>query len=78
MWSDQKRVNPVLKSSAPADLAQIFEPIRADLDAVEEAQGRFTEAAKALGLHPNYLHRLIRNLDLRAEINSRVERADRS
>ena len=48
------------------------------LDAVEEAQGRFTEAAKALGLHPNYLHRLIRNLDLRAEINSRVERADRS
>jgi octaprenyl-diphosphate synthase len=37
VWSDQKRVNPVLKSSAPADLAQIFEPIRADLDAVEEA-----------------------------------------
>lgn len=27
----------MLKSSAPADLAQIFEPIRADLDAVEEA-----------------------------------------
>lgn len=30
-------VNLVLKSSAPANLAQIFEPIRADLDAVEEA-----------------------------------------
>ena len=27
----------VLKSSDPANLAQIFEPIRADLDAVEEA-----------------------------------------
>ena len=27
----------MLKSSAPADLTQIFEPIRADLDAVEEA-----------------------------------------
>ena len=30
-------MNPVLKSSAPADLTQIFEPIRTDLDAVEEA-----------------------------------------
>ena len=30
-------MNPVLKSSAPADLAQIFEPIRNELDAVEEA-----------------------------------------
>ncbi|HVT14890.1 MAG TPA: sigma 54-interacting transcriptional regulator [Thermoanaerobaculia bacterium] len=35
------------------------------LAAVEEASGNITEAAKALGLHPNYLHRLIRNLDLR-------------
>jgi transcriptional regulator of acetoin/glycerol metabolism len=35
------------------------------LNAVENAGGNFTEAAKLLGLHPNYLHRLIRNLDLR-------------
>jgi predicted transcriptional regulator len=31
--------------------------------------GSFTEAAKLLGIHPNYLHRLIRNLNLRGAIN---------
>ncbi len=35
------------------------------LQAMENARGNFTEAAKLLGLHPNYLHRLIRNLELR-------------
>ena len=33
--------------------------------ALEEAKGSCTEAAKSLGVHPNYLHRLIRNLDLK-------------
>ena len=36
------------------------------LDAVEQAGGNLTAAAKSLGLHPNYLHRLIRNMGLRA------------
>ena len=40
------------------------------LSALEEAGGSFTEAARILGLHPNYLHRLIRNLDLRAELRA--------
>jgi transcriptional regulator with GAF, ATPase, and Fis domain len=40
------------------------------LSALEEAKGNFTEAARLLGLHPNYLHRLIRNLDLRAELKA--------
>jgi len=35
------------------------------LNAVEQTGGNFTEAAKLLGVHPNYLHRLVRNLDLR-------------
>jgi transcriptional regulator with PAS, ATPase and Fis domain len=35
------------------------------LQALEQAGGNFTEAAKLLGLHANNLHRLIRNLDLR-------------
>ena len=35
------------------------------LNAVERANGNYTEAARLLGLHPNYLHRLIRNLSLR-------------
>jgi DNA-binding NtrC family response regulator len=38
------------------------------LTALEEAKGSYTDAARALGLHPNYLHRLIRNLDLRSEL----------
>ena len=36
------------------------------LTAVEKADGSVTEAARLLGVHPNYLHRLIRNLDLRS------------
>jgi len=35
------------------------------LSAIEEAKGNLTEAARLLGVHPNYLHRLIRNLDIR-------------
>jgi len=38
------------------------------LDAIEQAAGNLTAAAKLLGLHPNYLHRLIRNMDLRADM----------
>jgi DNA-binding NtrC family response regulator len=35
------------------------------LNAFEQAQGSYTEAARMLGLHPNYLHRLIRNLNMK-------------
>jgi Nif-specific regulatory protein len=37
-------------------------------DAVKKAKGNYTEAAKALGLHPNYLHRLIRNLNMKDKL----------
>ena len=36
------------------------------LQALQTANGSYTEAAKALGMHPNSLLRLIRNLDLKA------------
>lgn len=36
------------------------------VDAVRDAHGNVSSAARALGLHPNYLHRLITNLELRA------------
>ncbi len=36
------------------------------LQALERAEGNYSEAAKSLGLDPSNLHRLIRNLDLRA------------
>ena len=41
------------------------EKMRAILTALDQAEGSFTEAAKLLGIHPNYLHRLVRNLNLR-------------
>ena len=40
------------------------------LDAVTQSGGNYTDAAKKLGLHPNYLHRLIRNLDIKDELKS--------
>jgi len=36
------------------------------LRAVDESGGHYNAAARLLGLHPNYLHRLITNLQLRA------------
>jgi Nif-specific regulatory protein len=44
------------------------------VDALHEAGGSYTEAAKILGVHPNYLHRLIRNLNLKAIIRSPAAR----
>jgi transcriptional regulator with GAF, ATPase, and Fis domain len=36
--------------------------------AVEEAHGNYNAAARLLGLHPNYLHRLIKNLGLKGTL----------
>jgi transcriptional regulator with GAF, ATPase, and Fis domain len=38
------------------------------LHALDESKGNYTEAARILGVHPNYLHRLIRNLNLKEKI----------
>jgi len=38
------------------------------LSAVREASGSYPEAARLLGIHPKYLHRLVRNLNLKAEL----------
>ena len=35
------------------------------LKAFQEAGGNYAQAARLLGVHPNNLHRLIRNLDLK-------------
>jgi transcriptional regulator with GAF, ATPase, and Fis domain len=42
--------------------------------AVERAGGNYNAAARLLGLHPNYLHRLIKNLDLKAAIKDAIDR----
>jgi Nif-specific regulatory protein len=41
------------------------------LDAMRHAKGNYTEAAKLLGVHPNYLHRLIRNLKLKEHLKDK-------
>src|SRR5215204_6584254 len=42
------------------------------LDAIEQGNGNCTVAASLLGVHPNYLHRLIRNLNLRAQLKQQA------
>jgi len=65
-------------SGAPApasslDYHQTLERTKRDLiaHAFEQAGRNHTQAARLLGVHPNYLHRLLRNLDLRARIGAR-------
>jgi len=41
------------------------------LAALDESNGSHIEAARLLGIHPKYLHRLIRNLNLKSDIKMR-------
>jgi transcriptional regulator with GAF, ATPase, and Fis domain len=42
------------------------------LSALEQGGGNITEAAKLLGVHANYLHRLMRNLELRPKMRKQT------
>ncbi len=42
--------------------------MRVIVDTFREARRNYTDTARLLGLHPNYLHRLIKNLDLKAAL----------
>ena len=54
--------------NAPAGYHESVHNLKKQLvvDGLDQAGGNITEAARALGLHANYLHRLIRNFGLRA------------
>jgi transcriptional regulator with GAF, ATPase, and Fis domain len=43
------------------------------LNALEQSNGSVTEAAKVLGVHANYLHRLISNLELRPALKKHTK-----
>jgi Nif-specific regulatory protein len=45
------------------------------VQAFQQAEGSYTEAARLLGVHPNYLHRLIRNLNLKAALRAAGEKS---
>jgi Nif-specific regulatory protein len=61
----------LLESEAEASIgSRYYESINAlkkqlIVDAAQRSGGKITEAAKLLGVHPKYLHRLIRNLNIR-------------
>jgi DNA-binding NtrC family response regulator len=44
--------------------------VRAIREAFRQARRSYTDAAHLLGVHPNYLHRLIRNLGLKASLEN--------
>jgi Nif-specific regulatory protein len=48
------------------------EKMRAIVGALDQTGGNFTEAARLLGIHPNYLHRLVRNLNLRGALSNQA------
>jgi two-component system, NtrC family, response regulator HydG len=64
----------VLKSAKPGagPVGQFHEVVAATKrelinKALQQNHGNYTHAAKSLGLHPNYLHRLMRNLNMKGE-----------
>jgi DNA-binding NtrC family response regulator len=79
--ADTKRVGLRRSSSAPEKMSKFTGPTKYHkavaatkkqiiLQAMDQTKGNYTEAAKLLGVHPNYLHRLIRNLDLRDHLKN--------
>jgi transcriptional regulator with GAF, ATPase, and Fis domain len=64
---------PLLEISAPPESSGYHDTLthtkkQIILDALKKADGSYTEAAKLLGLHPNYLHRLVKNLNLKQHL----------
>jgi transcriptional regulator with GAF, ATPase, and Fis domain len=68
------RALPISESSANFHDAVRDAKKQLILTALEQSQGNFTQAAKLLGLHPNYLHRLVSNLDLKATLKNAAKR----
>jgi Nif-specific regulatory protein len=59
-----------LSSTAPAKYQEAIRSLKKQLilNALEQSGGSFTEGAKLLGVHPNYLHRLVRTLNLKISL----------
>jgi Nif-specific regulatory protein len=74
-WVLPEELPESLLESAPRDASAKFhnsvQQTKRDaiIDAYVQANGDYRQAAKVLGLHPNYLLRLVRNLNLRDDIN---------
>jgi DNA-binding NtrC family response regulator len=60
-------------ATSSLDYHQTLERTKRELiaQAFEQAGRNHTQAARLLGVHPNYLHRLLSTLDLRTRIGAR-------
>ena len=61
-----------------APMAKFYDVLRETkrqliMSTIEQANGNLAEAAKRLGIHPNNLHRLIRNLHLKSLITTKSD-----
>lgn len=58
--------------SSPVSYQEALKRAKSDIvfNAIKEANGNYTDAARKLGLHPNNLYRLIRNLDLKSRLRT--------
>jgi len=77
-WIEVEDLPEDLLESASGSKLPVFHEVVRDskrrqiLDAIQKANGNISEAARALALHPNYLHRLVTRMGLRDSI--RVDR----
>jgi two-component system, NtrC family, response regulator HydG len=80
-WVLPEDLPETLVEAAPRDLGTKYHHSvgqakrEAILDAYVQGSGDYKQAARVLGLHPNYLLRLVRNLGLREEINRALSSA---
>jgi Nif-specific regulatory protein len=65
--------SPGQASSYHAAIAELKKKLI--LQAFQQAGSSYTETARLLGVHANYLHRLIRNLNLKAALRAASERS---
>ncbi len=69
---DQKVIRPVISSMSKYHDAIREAKKQVIINAIEQASGNYVEAAKLLGLHPNNLYRLIRNLNLKSRLKKQT------
>ena len=64
---EQQPIGGVQEGSYHASVKELKKQLI--MNAVEHTRGNYVEAASVLGVHPNYLHRLIRNLGMKDDLN---------
>ena len=69
---DQKAITAVIASTPKYNDAVREAKKQVIINAIEQASGNYVEAAKLLGLHPNNLYRLIRNLNLKSRLKKQT------